>query len=327
MPPPPAAPQCQHLTSRGLAGHARAEAMHLFSEATRVELRPSAHAAQPQPPDFAATVLPLGGEAIYAQTQHVPCRMLRSHALARQDGSDAVYLAASGPGGAVCTAQGDIELPPGRFALLSKARVHEGLRPWGGPSHCIQVPHAALARLVPGGLEEAPMRLLPAHLPEPALAMGYAHLLASTPGVTAPLLRTGLTHVLELMARMLAPPARGTPDGEAIEALDAPRLALIRRDILARIDRADLSLDQIARLHRLTPRHVQRLFAREGDSFSGFVGTARLARARTLLADPDQRHRRVLDIALDAGFGDESAFRRAFRRQFGMSPSEARESP
>jgi len=325
--PQPAAPQCQHLTSRGLTGHARAEALHLFSEVTRVELQPGTHTAHPRPLDFAATVLPLGDEAIYAQTLHTPCHMLRSRVLAQQDGSDAVYLAASGPGGIVRAQHGDIDLPPDRFALISKARVHEGLRPWGGPSHCIQVPHAALARLVPG-LEEAPMRLLPPGLAEPALAMGYARLLAATPGATAPVLRAALAHVLDLMARMLAPPARQHDvfvPAAGTDAVDVPRLALIRQDILARIDRADLSLAQIARLHQITPRQVQRLFARQGESFSGFVGAARLTRARGSLADPAQRHRRVVEIALDAGFDDVSAFSRAFRRQFGMSPGEARQ--
>jgi AraC-like DNA-binding protein len=39
-----------------------------------------------------------------------------------------------------------------------------------------------------------------------------------------------------------------------------------------------------------------------------------------LLADPE----RVLDIALDFGFGDVSNFNRAFRTEFGMSPRALR---
>jgi AraC-like DNA-binding protein len=54
------------------------------------------------------------------------------------------------------------------------------------------------------------------------------------------------------------------------------------------------------------------------------VRDARLERARAALADPAQRHRRVLAIALESGFDDFSAFSRAFRRRFGMTPSEVR---
>ena len=85
-----------------------------------------------------------------------------------------------------------------------------------------------------------------------------------------------------------------------------------------------MSLAQIARLHHVTPRQVQRLFAREGTCFSDYVRDARLERARAALADPTQCHRRVLAIALDCGFDDFSAFSRAFRRRFGMTPSEVR---
>lgn len=51
---------------------------------------------------------------------------------------------------------------------------------------------------------------------------------------------------------------------------------------------------------------------------------ARLDRAHAMLADPGQRHRRVLEIALDSGFDDVSAFSRAFRRHFGLTPSDVR---
>ncbi|KRD48561.1 hypothetical protein ASE52_14590 [Acidovorax sp. Root275] len=126
-----------------------------------------------------------------------------------------------------------------------------------------------------------------------------------------------------LIADVLVPMARGIQPHQH-DAIDVPRLALIRRDILARIDRPELSLEQIARQHHLTPRQVQRLFAREDTCFSDFVRQARLQRARDMLSDPAQRHRRVLEIALDSGFDDFSAFSRAFRRHFGMTPSEAR---
>jgi len=324
MPATPAAPQCLHLSSRAYTGRDKTDALREFygRELMRVDLQPFDEGAARQGGlDFATTMLPLGGDSVYAHTQCTPCRLHRSPAMLH-DGDDAVYLAVLWKGGTVRTPRGSFELAGGQFAIVSKARVHECITPWGADSAAIQVPHAALARLVPG-LEEAPLRVLSPGMPEPALAMGYAQLLAGSPRLTAPLLQSARSHLLDLMAGMLAP-ARPGAQPPARDAADVPRLALIRHDILARIDRADLSVEQIARLHHLTPRQVQRLFAREGTCFSDVVREARLDRAYAVLADPRQRHRRVLEIALDSGFDDVSAFGRAFRRQFGVSPSEVR---
>jgi AraC-like DNA-binding protein len=43
-----------------------------------------------------------------------------------------------------------------------------------------------------------------------------------------------------------------------------------------------------------------------------------------LLRDPRLRHRKVADIAAEAGFNDLSYFNRAFRRHFGATPSDIR---
>jgi AraC-like DNA-binding protein len=45
-----------------------------------------------------------------------------------------------------------------------------------------------------------------------------------------------------------------------------------------------------------------------------------------LLRDPRRFGRRISEIAAEAGFTDLSHFSRAFRRRFGMTPSDAREA-
>ena len=50
----------------------------------------------------------------------------------------------------------------------------------------------------------------------------------------------------------------------------------------------------------------------------------RLVRAARLLRDPRHLARKVSDIAYLAGFNDMSYFHRAFRRRFGMTPSDMR---
>jgi transcriptional regulator GlxA family with amidase domain len=69
---------------------------------------------------------------------------------------------------------------------------------------------------------------------------------------------------------------------------------------------------------------VQQLLEGAGLSFSTFVRVSRLKRARRLLRDPLSSHLRIVDIAMMTGFGDLSHFNRAFRLQFGETPTDAR---
>jgi AraC-like DNA-binding protein len=56
------------------------------------------------------------------------------------------------------------------------------------------------------------------------------------------------------------------------------------------------------------------------------IRTRRLERCREDLSDPALAHRSIMEIAEHWGFGDPAHFSRAFRKQFGMTPSEVRAS-
>ncbi len=276
---------------------------------------------------YHASVGILGAQAAYMRSEHTPMQLRRTAAL-MSDGLDDVFLTAthSASGGSIVRhARGETAVPSGGIVLLSKARVHDGIIPWAATTVGLQVPRAALARLLPG-LEEAPLHVFTPGAPgagSAALALSYAALVAGQNTLAAGPLRGAVSHLHELIASAIdARWADGLPPGR--DAADAPRLALIQHSIRARLGDAALNLDAIARLHHTTPRQVQRLFAREGTCFSDYLSEARLQRARVLLADPAQRHRSVLDIALDSGFDGTSAFGRAFRRRFGITPTEAR---
>lgn len=106
--------------------------------------------------------------------------------------------------------------------------------------------------------------------------------------------------------------------------LAAARLEAIKADVLARLGDGDLSLAEVAQRNRASSRYVQILFERTGRTFSEFVLEQRLIRAARLLRDSLRRSRKVSDIAHLAGFNDVSYFHRAFRRRFGMTPSDMR---
>jgi AraC-like DNA-binding protein len=87
---------------------------------------------------------------------------------------------------------------------------------------------------------------------------------------------------------------------------------------------ASLTLGQLARQASLSPYHFLRTFERvTGITPHQYVRRARLREAgMRLVAEPGK----VLDLALDSGFGDVSNFNRAFRAEFGMSPIAFRRS-
>jgi AraC-like DNA-binding protein len=132
--------------------------------------------------------------------------------------------------------------------------------------------------------------------------------------------KTAAQHFVDLIGLLL-----GTrPEQEAIidQRGYAPRLDLMKAAILGRLDRHDLSIDAVAQANGLSGRQAQRLFAQSGMTFSEFVLEQRLLRARRLLRDAANRHRKISDIAYAAGFGDLSYFNRTFRKRFCVTPSD-----
>ncbi len=101
--------------------------------------------------------------------------------------------------------------------------------------------------------------------------------------------------------------------------------ARVTRAVRAIDDRldGDLSLGTLARESGLSPYHFLRTFERlTGVTPHQYVLRARLRAAATRLATEAGR---VIDVALDSGFGDISNFNRAFRTEFGASPRAYRQ--
>ncbi|MHA3735502.1 AraC family transcriptional regulator [Pseudomonas sp. Eth.TT006] len=99
--------------------------------------------------------------------------------------------------------------------------------------------------------------------------------------------------------------------------------------VLAYIDahlEDDLSVNTLSQVANFSVFHFHRQFsAFVGVPVSRYVQLMRLRRAAHRLA-AQPRHS-ILDAAADAGFDSPEAFSRAFRRDFGLSPSAFRKQP
>jgi AraC-like DNA-binding protein len=83
-----------------------------------------------------------------------------------------------------------------------------------------------------------------------------------------------------------------------------------------------INLDEVAAAVGLSRSHFSRLFRAEvGMTFTDYLCSKRIDRAKSLLADPTLPMKRVCDLA---GFGDPAYFSSAFKKREGLNPSEYR---
>lgn len=88
----------------------------------------------------------------------------------------------------------------------------------------------------------------------------------------------------------------------------------------------DLDLETVSRVAAFSKFHFHRQFtATFGLSVHRYIQLARMKRASLQLASKEVQS--ITDIAMDAGYDAPDAFARAFRQQFGQSPSSFRKSP
>ncbi|MET8570137.1 helix-turn-helix domain-containing protein [Streptomyces sp. NPDC004783] len=106
------------------------------------------------------------------------------------------------------------------------------------------------------------------------------------------------------------------------------RRGVLRQRISRFIDRhlADPALDPaaIAAHHHISLRTLHQLFQSEPESVAATIRRRRLERCHADLTDPSLRHRTIGETALRWGFRHPADFSRAFRRAYGMPPSEIR---
>jgi AraC-like DNA-binding protein len=131
--------------------------------------------------------------------------------------------------------------------------------------------------------------------------------------------------VILSLARALGVPRHGVRIGlEGAGARGALLLAQAKAYIEQQLHRVDLRPGEVADAQFISVRYLQKLFQAEGHTMLEWMRSARLRRARRDLGDPDQANRTVAEIARSWGFRHPGHFRRAFRAEFGLTPTQFR---
>jgi AraC-like DNA-binding protein len=195
-----------------------------------------------------------------------------------------------------------------------RIRMDDAARFWA-----LTIPRNRIADLVPnvgllGGtkLNDRPStRLLSGYL-QATLAQDIDH---------QPTARLFGNHLIDLVSLAREGNRHGLEERGGIRAA---RLAAILRAISSQLTDPNLSAATIAAQLGITPRYVHLLLEQSGQSFTRHVLQRRLEKVQGRLSDDRDHHRKIADIALEAGFSDLSYFNRVFRRHFGDTPSGVR---
>lgn len=110
---------------------------------------------------------------------------------------------------------------------------------------------------------------------------------------------------------------------EAQRPMDLVQLDRAAKIIAERLADRDLTPDQLCRQLGISRSSLYRLFEPVG-GVSSYVRRQRLLKTREMLSDRADR-RTISSIAEEWSFTDPSAYSRMFRKEFGITPREARE--
>lgn len=239
------------------------------------------------------------------------------------DGSDRLMLNLSGP--AVARQFGrEVPIERGDAIALSGSDRGSLTTLQSGRVMTVDFPQGKLLPLL-----KQPRTACATRIPEHSLSLrllrGYVRaVLGSTATRASDLPPLAIAHIYDLAA-MAVGAGREAEEIASGRGVRAARLRAIKDDLLAHLE-TDVSLGELAARHGVSARYVRMLFESEGSSITEFLRVQRLERARTMLLSPRFSTRRIAEVAYAVGFNDLSYFNRSFRRRFGHSPSEVRES-
>ena len=210
-------------------------------------------------------------------------------------------------------------LQPGDIALLDSARNFR-MRPNGLIGQIsVHLSRDAIERALPGRLGRL------SKVSQQCLSGRLLHSLVQQLGTGDALqwADDGDGGALELaLIHLLEPALAERPAAES----EVPMRLLANRLIDRSLGDPNLSPESLAWQLNISERQLYRIFSADGDSVFRYIMRRRLERSAMDLLAPGIGGSTITDVAFRWGFVDSAHFSRAFRRQYGMSPSEYRNS-
>jgi AraC-like DNA-binding protein len=262
--------------------------------------------------------------SVRVQTMYLSCGMSaeRTRAL-MADGNDDIVLQLHRSGQRIVCQRGrEATAAAGSGLFLSNADPSAVVLP--APSHSIGIalPRRLMKALSPG-IEDALVKPLPAHGGALRLLWHYLGVLQDGVALERPELRQAAAHHIQDLCALAVGATRDAAEVARGRGVRVARLRALTADIAHNLD-GDVSVTALSLRQQVTPRYIQKLFEREGSTLSRYVLGQRLARVHRRLTDPRHAGTTIAAIVYASGFRDISTFNRAFRHQFGMTPSDAR---
>jgi AraC-like DNA-binding protein len=238
------------------------------------------------------------------------------------DSDDVILTSGSGPW-QLNHAGESTAYAPGDAVLTSAAGLGSYTFYTGGPHWGIRVPFKLLSPYI-ADIEDTFGRRIPAQAAPLRLLRHYLGIIKE---LDSPSAHELLPHAAAQIRDLIALAVGATRDGAEtakVRGARPARLRAIKADIAENLTRGDLSVATVAARHRLPVRYVQRLFEKDGVTFTQFVLEQRLERAHKILLNPRFADFKMSVVAIEAGFSNMSYFYETFRRRYGSAPSDLR---
>jgi AraC-like DNA-binding protein len=213
-----------------------------------------------------------------------------------------------------------IRVQAGEFCLIDHARRYELVHGEAVRTLCLDVPRHYLEQRVPN-IGTVVGRLMRPDNGLSRILIGLLRTLgdeATLDGAGALPPEFGQT-LLEVVTATYASSVAPSPQRGA-----KARASAYRAHIASRLGDGDLTPAAVAAHFGISERYLRAVLRADGESFSMNLLRARLARCAEELAKPTAITRTITEIAFDAGFNDATHFGQAFKRRFGVTPTEYR---
>jgi AraC-like DNA-binding protein len=300
------------LSNRDLPARDRLAFLHDFVARSVVGLQFTPR--DPASFEFDVACRPLGDGTVVGSARYSAVRGERTRELTADGRSNYILT--------VHQADYEIDVSGGRRLSVSKGDiviVNESLQQsFSNPGTrllLIGLEEGKMSGIAPS-IRARPIHHIPAARPGAALVAGYGDLLLGDATLDEAGARLAGDHLYQLVALALGSGEDRRPE---LPGIGGARLALVKQEIERNLTDPEFDIGTVARRQGVTPRYIQRLFEREGTTFSQFLRDARLDRARAAL---EAGGGTISSIAFDCGFGDLSHFNKAFRSRFGATPSD-----